>query len=452
MKKDRRHSKEARINGTEGHSRKLEVPLAAGGGSEKTEFEAALQESEKRYRALFEGAGDAIFILDAEGENPGKIVTANQAAARMHGYTIEELLTLHITDLDTPDSAKDAPLVIQRILAGEWVKEEITHRKKNGTVFPVEMSAGLLSADNHRYVLAFDRDITERKKAEKALREREAEYRSLVESTEDSIYLVDRNYRYLFMNKKHLTRLGLTEDSFRSKRYGDIHSPEETEVFVSKVDGVFETGTSVRHEHFSSRDRRYFLRTLSPVRDENGAAVAVTVISKDITELKEMEERLRALSLTDELTGLYNRRGFFVLADQLLKFAKRQNKALFMLYADMDKLKGINDSLGHHAGDRALADTAAVLKETYRESDIIARIGGDEFVVLPIGGGEDNIELITGRMREQVDTLNACRDDYTISISFGVSCFDPERPCTIDELLAEAEQRMYEQKRGKRKA
>lgn len=422
----------------------------AGDLTGRLQIEAALLESEKRYRALFEGAGDAIFILEAEGENAGRIVDANHAAAQMHGYTMTELLSLRITDLDAPDSAKSIPDAIGKILGGEWVKAEITHRKKDGTLFPVEMSAGLLSTSNHKFILAFDRDITDRKMAEKTLREREEEYRSLVESSEDSIYLVDRNYMYLFMNKKHLMRLGLTEYSFRGRRYGDIHSPEETGAFVSKVNSVFETGKSVCHEHFSSRDGRYFLRTLSPVKDENGTTVAVTVISKDISELKEMQEKLRALSLTDDLTGLYNRRGFFVLVDQLLKFARRQNKGLFMLYADMDNLKGINDSLGHKAGDLALIDAAIVLKETYRESDIIARIGGDEFVVVPIEGGKDNIELLTARMGKNVEALNAKRGDCRLSISFGASYYNPESPCTVDELLAEAEQKMYEQKRLKR--
>jgi diguanylate cyclase (GGDEF)-like protein/PAS domain S-box-containing protein len=423
---------------------------AAGDLAGRLQVEAALLESEKRYRALFEGAGDAIFVLEAEGEDAGRILEANQAAARMHGYTMEELLSLQITDLDTLDYAKDVPRIFKKILGGEWVKSEIVHRKKDGTIFPVEIGAGLLSTAHHKYILAFYRDITERKRAEKVLRERDEEYRSLVESTEDSIYLIDRNYQYLFMNKKHLKRLGLTEDSFRGKRYGDIHSPEETGEFVSKVNSVFGTGKSVRHEHFSSRDRRYFLRTLSPVKDEDGTTVAVTVISKDISDLKEMQEKLRALSLTDELTGLYNRRGFFVLVEQMLKFARRQKKGLFMLYADLDNLKGINDSLGHKAGDLALIDAAAVLRETYRESDIIARIGGDEFVVIPIGGEKDNVDLVTARLEKGMEALNRKRSDYTLSISFGASYYNPESPRTIDELLAEAEQKMYDQKRLKR--
>jgi PAS domain S-box-containing protein len=129
-------------------------------------LEEALLESENRYRMLFERAGDAIFILEAEGEKAGQIVAANQVAAEMHGYSVDELLTLKITDLDTPEGALEAPRRIRQILQGEWIKEEVMHRKKDGTLFPLEISAGLLEFGKHRYVLAFERDITERRKAE----------------------------------------------------------------------------------------------------------------------------------------------------------------------------------------------------------------------------------------------------------------------------------------------
>ncbi|MEK6692949.1 MAG: ATP-binding protein [Nitrospirota bacterium] len=142
-------------------------------GKSLKEYMQKIEESEKRYRLLFEKAGDAIFILDAEGENAGKIVAANQAAAEMYGYTIDELLSLRITDLDTPEAAKEAPARINRVRKGEWIKAEINHLKKDGTVFPVEISAGLLEVGDKKYILAIDRDITERKLAEETLQRAE---------------------------------------------------------------------------------------------------------------------------------------------------------------------------------------------------------------------------------------------------------------------------------------
>ncbi len=128
-----------------------------------------IEESEKRYRLLFESAADAIFILAAEGEQAGKILKANQAAAKMHGYSTEELLTMNIKDLDTPDAALGIPIRIERLLAGERIQTVVTHRTKDGTVFPVDISAGVFEVGGHKYILAIDRDITERKQAEEAL-------------------------------------------------------------------------------------------------------------------------------------------------------------------------------------------------------------------------------------------------------------------------------------------
>ncbi|MCL4477056.1 MAG: GGDEF domain-containing response regulator [Nitrospirae bacterium] len=167
--------------------------------------------------------------------------------------------------------------------------------------------------------------------------------------------------------------------------------------------------------------------------------------------LMKVQEKQRVMSITDELTGLYNRRGFFTLAEQRLKLAKRQRRGIFMLYADVDGLKAINDTLGHQEGDMALVDTANLLKATYRESDIIARIGGDEFVVIPVGSAGDDIEIITARLQKNLDHHNATEHrNYTLSISIGIAYYDTENPSSIDELLAAGDRLMYEQKKIKR--
>ncbi len=164
-----------------------------------------------------------------------------------------------------------------------------------------------------------------------------------------------------------------------------------------------------------------------------------------------MQERLRLMSITDELTGLYNRRGFFAFSEELLKISRRQGRGLFMLYADFDNLKSINDTLGHQEGDLALIDFANIIKGTFRESDIIARIGGDEFAVVPIGTRGDNIDMITSRLQKSLDRHNReTSRGYKLSTSFGTSYYDPENPCSIDELLAQGDKLMYEQKKQKR--
>ena len=165
----------------------------------------------------------------------------------------------------------------------------------------------------------------------------------------------------------------------------------------------------------------------------------------------EREEALVALSLTDELTGLSNRRRFFVLVEQWLKVAMRAKKRSLLLYIDMDDLKWINDHRGHSGGDQALIALGGILKKTFRESDIIARIGGDEFAVL-LESPDENDEILIARLNENMRDYNAqSPQDQKISISVGTAQFDPECPTSIDRLLSEADASMYAQKRKKRK-
>ena len=162
------------------------------------------------------------------------------------------------------------------------------------------------------------------------------------------------------------------------------------------------------------------------------------------------EEALRALSLTDELTGLCNRRRFFVLTEQCLKVAVRNKKRPLLLFIDMDDLKWTNDHYGHHEGDQALIGLATILKKTFRESDIIARIGGDEFVVL-LESTDESSEAMISRLHENVRDYNAKRSQHILSISLGTAYFDPEHPVSIDEFLAKADALMYAEKRRRQR-
>jgi diguanylate cyclase (GGDEF)-like protein len=171
-----------------------------------------------------------------------------------------------------------------------------------------------------------------------------------------------------------------------------------------------------------------------------------------INSQKRMAAEIQSLSITDHLTGLYNRRGFMALAEQLIKMAERTKGGalLMLLFADLDKMKTINDELGHSKGDTALIEVASILKKVFRESDIIARVGGDEFAVLGIVTQKSSIRVFESRLQEQIDIHNAYENrDYTIALSVGIACRDPENRYSIDELMSRADKLMYEHKRSK---
>jgi two-component system, cell cycle response regulator len=165
-------------------------------------------------------------------------------------------------------------------------------------------------------------------------------------------------------------------------------------------------------------------------------------------ERQRLQAELHRLALTDELTGLYNRRAFIALADQQLKLARRTHTDLFLLFADVDGLKEINDTLGHREGDRALIEIASILRQSARESDIIARMGGDEFVILGAQGTGAGMSSLSGRIQTNLKAYNVRMDaSYRLGISLGMASLDPDRPCTIDQLVDLADSLMYQQKR-----
>ncbi len=163
-----------------------------------------------------------------------------------------------------------------------------------------------------------------------------------------------------------------------------------------------------------------------------------------------LERELRYLALTDDLTCLYNRRGFFAAATQQLKLARRNGQNVLLFYCDLDHLKTINDSFGHREGDLALVHTADALEDAFRDSDILARLGGDEFAVMVLEASTENEAVLFHRLEKSLKSSNAGETRYDLSLSVGVARFDPQRAVSLGELLEQADRDMYVQKRSRR--
>jgi diguanylate cyclase (GGDEF)-like protein len=164
-----------------------------------------------------------------------------------------------------------------------------------------------------------------------------------------------------------------------------------------------------------------------------------------------LQAELSSLALTDELTGLFNRRGFLCLTERQLKLARRAGHDILLFFIDVDGLKRINDSLGHFEGDCALIRTAEVLLKTFRESDVLARLGGDEFAALVIEDSGHGEAAILARFRETLETLSAQELRYPLSLSVGVVRFTPSTTSSIEELMLQADRAMYVAKRDQRR-
>jgi len=162
-----------------------------------------------------------------------------------------------------------------------------------------------------------------------------------------------------------------------------------------------------------------------------------------------LDREIRSLAVTDELTSLYNRRGFLASAMHQLKLAHRHSQDGILLFFDMDNLKGINDAFGHREGDLAIIRAADALEETFRDSDILARLGGDEFAVLASEASMSNREAIVARLDRSLEKANAEESRYKLSLSIGIARFDPDTAGSLGELMARADQDMYANKRDR---
>ena len=341
---------------------------------------------------------------------------------------------------------EDLTTRILREGANDYVRKESLIR-----LGPAALNAVRSARKNQKLILA-----------NRALAESEARYRLLFESANDVMVQIDRFGLIVDINEPALRNYGYASSEFLGRDIsllGSFFSPASVtrmrEKFTRRM-----LGKTVRPYEVSARTKDgkkiYFQVNGERLEDSEGGLLGEFAVLHDITEHKRLVEMLRSMSMQDDLTALHNRRGFLVLAEQQLKLARRSRRGALLFYMDFDGMKWINDTIGHVAGDRALQGVASVLKSTFRESYIIARIGGDEFVALavemPEKDGPDGSSVIA-RLSENLDVYDAASSEpFNFSLSIGQTRFDPAGSATIEDLLALADADMYREKKERKKA
>jgi diguanylate cyclase (GGDEF)-like protein/PAS domain S-box-containing protein len=314
-------------------------------------------------------------------------------------------------------------------------------------------AAAVQAEQARQHVEELNRHIAEQERISKALRETEEHFRNAFDYAAIGMALVSPQGAWLRVNRSLCNLLGYTEREMLDSNFQEVTHPEDIGNDLANLYRLLqsETPTSQVEKRYVHRDGEvvWALNSVSLVRDADENPAHFIFQIQDITERKRAEAALQSLSLIDELTGLYNRRGFLAVTEQHVAAIRRDNKIPIVLYADLDGLKIINDSYGHHEGDRALATAAQILNGTFRSSDILARLGGDEFVALAAIEADEGAESLTDRLREQFDAHNALRSrPYNLSVSVGVANFEDDR-YSIEDLMAQADRAMYEEKRCK---
>lgn len=413
-------------------------------------------------RAVVDGLPDAVLVLD----QARAFIVVNPAARLLFGEALgaavddawPETVAAYTSDgsrlLTANECAPTRALMGESVDDFRFVLRGSHHAESlhlSATSRPIRDDLGAVVAS-----LTVFRDVTETHRAERARRATEERFRRLSEATFEGItlsvdgILLDSNETFARMfGYEPEEVLGRDTSDFATEQgrlvmgaHGEANDEDTYEAMGLRKDGT-EVPLELRARMLELDGMRLRITAMRDITDRK----------RTEAKLAEQAEALRNMAIHDELTGLYNRRGFHELGGQQLRLADRSDRPMALIFADVNGLKRINDELGHEQGDQVIRDAASVLARVARSADLVARLGGDELVVLASGLTPENVPTFDARLLGAVAEHNAtAQRPYRLSMSFGVAYRLPRSSRSLDELLAEADQAMYVQKRESRLA
>ncbi|MBZ0157635.1 MAG: EAL domain-containing protein [Alphaproteobacteria bacterium] len=415
---------------------------------ERRRAEEALRRSQQQLLAMMDNSPAAIYMKDTEG----RFLLINRRFEEL--FHISRKSAIGKTDYDlfpreTADSIHANDLkVLESGHAGEW-EEEIPQDDTLHTYISIKYP--LFDASGTPYVLCgISTDITERKRTEERIREIAHQQEAILDSIPDRAWLKDREGRYIAVNEAYGKAVGRTPAEVAGKTDPDIWPHDIAERFRADDREVMRSGKRMIIEErmvTPAGEVEWFETIKTPLRDEKGEAVGTTGIARDITKRKQMEETIRFQAYHDLLTGLPNRTLFMDRLALEVPQAQRTRKRIAVLFLDLDRFKNINDSLGHTIGDHLLQNVADRLKGHMRETDTLARVGGDEFtVLLPLINQVEDAAKIADKIIGIFKTpFITDGHELHITSSIGISIY-PEDGTQAETLLKNADIAMYHAK------
>lgn len=419
---------------------------------ERKNVELVLRESEQRYRDLFAESLGLICVHDVVG----LLFAVNPAGAAQLGYAPEELIGRNMRELVAPRFQHQFDDYLDRLRQQGTDSGLLSVLDRAGRNHILAYK-NVLHRDPHSesYVIGYAQDVTAEQQAKAALKKSEDLFRTLAGHAPVGIFLTDAEGNWIYANERCYAMTGLTPEEARGIGWLRAVHPDDKQAVLGAWQATMQSGGEFAMEFRSlsaAGQTRWLTGSSAAQRNSAGAVSGYVGTLADISERKQMEEKLRELSLTDELTGLHNRRGFLSAAQQSVALARRNLEGVLLLFIDLDNMKHINDRYGHDEGDRALRTTADLLRRVFRESDVLARLGGDEFAVLHLEPGGHDAELVRARLDSSLAEVNAQGVlPYALAMSIGMVHRQPDAIGSLDDLLAAADAQMYEIKRNKRK-
>jgi len=416
-----------------------------------------LEEELLRLRKAVDSTGNAIIMTDKKGVN---VIYHNDSLVNMLGYTNEELIRGGAPRIYADqDTARE---IYKTIVSGRSWKGELELRTRDGRNIPVYLHGDAVQDETGEIVGMFGiyTDISERKLTEDKLHAANQQLMDIIDFLPDATFVIDREGKVIAWNHAIEEMTGVRKEDMLGKGdyayavpfygkarpilidlifYKDKHVELSYE-FIERKESTI-CGESQTPSLFNGQGA-YLWGKASPLFDSEGNLIGAIESIRDITERKRTEEQLKYLSLHDPLTGLYNRTFF---EDSMRRAGDGRFSPVGIIVCDLDGLKFINDTLGHDAGDSLLENAAAVIEGSFRQSDIVSRIGGDEFAILLIHSDEKTVEEACNRLRHAIDRYNEARPEIPLSISMGFAV-STQSDHGINELFKEADNNMYREK------
>ena len=426
----------------------------AGNAIESVRAERRLRNSENKYRALFEDSADAAWLNDEKD-----VLDCNSAALEMFGYS-SCAFTPHPSDMSPPNQPDGTPsrAGAERRMAAAFrngkERFEWLHQRKNGDVFPADVCLTAVTLNGRPVLLATVRDITERKREEEALLFKNALLEAQAETTIDGILVVDEANRIVLANKQFRLSFGIPEDLLCTRddlilRKHTIDMVEDPDAFVERIQHLNGNRDEKSRDELRLKNGKIFDRYSAPLIDSTGRYRGRIWYHRDITERKAAEQRIEFLAYHDALTELPHRALLQDRLDNALAGARRRNEKVALLFLDLDGFKIINDSLGHAFGDRVLKEVAKRLRMCTRDYNTVARVGGDEFLIV-LNSVMDVADAAIAAER-MIEAMNASFrvEGHCLSVgcSIGISMF-PEHGEDGETLIRNADAAMYSAKEG----
>jgi len=400
----------------------------------------------KYLEALFKNSLDAIVQIGPDHQ----IIDINQAFTELFGYDLEEIAGLHIDEVMNMGKKGTANLSLtDAILAGDKViREGVRYNKWGQPIDVLIKGIPIIIEDKISGAYGIYANISDRKRAERELRERESKYNAIFEGSHDAVTIVSKDGYFLDCNRRALDLFGIqNKDEFYMTRPADFSPPFQADgrsSLEASREKVMEAFNCKEHIHFEWIHQR-----------KNGGTFPAEVILlaypldgqtvlqgsvRDITVRKQAEKKLFYMSFHDTLTGKYNRS---FLEEEMSRLDTERQLPISIIMADLNGLKLVNDTYGHHTGDQVLKKAADIIEQSCRREDIIARWGGDEFVIfLPRTPAKAALSLCR---RISNNCSSTFIEDIPVSLALGVSTKTSSQ-INLTEVLKKAEDSMYKQK------